>query len=251
MRLCGKIGEVICKIIKVKVMIQKQIERYKRHLSLSEIGAEGQEKINHARVLVVGAGGLGAPALQYLTAAGVGTIGIADNDAVELSNLQRQILYREKQIGQLKVDMAKHTLQELNSYVNFITYPLKIDYNNATEIIANYDIIVGATDNFESRMCLSRETKRQNKPFVNASISEFEGQLGVFNYKGALAYHDLFPSAPKEDSLPMGVMGTLPGVIGSLQANEVIKIIINHDNVLYNKLLIFNILNLSAKIFEL
>ena len=230
-------------------MINK--ERYNRHIILPEIGEEGQRKLLEAKVLVVGAGGLGSPVLQYLVAAGVGTIGIADNDTVSLSNLQRQILYREDQVGKLKVEKAKEELQKLNSDVNISIYPLAIDENNVSEIVSKYDIVVGATDNFNSRKCIDVETKNQGKPFVHASIGEFEGQISVFNYKGGLSYSDLFPETPDEKGLPLGVIGVLPGIIGSMQACEVIKIILGIGEVLSGKLLIYNALNLSVNILEL
>lgn len=228
-----------------------QKERYNRHIILPQIGEEGQEKLLEARVLIVGAGGLGTPVLQYLVAAGVGTIGIVDSDTVSLSNLQRQILYREDQVGKTKVDIAKNSLTTLNSDVEIITYPIMIDENNVEGIVCLYDIVVGATDNFNSRKCIDLETKKQQKPFVHASIGEFEGQLSVFNYEGGPSYSDLFPETPDEKELPLGVMGMLPGILGSMQACEVIKIILGLGEVLSGKLLVYNALHTSVNILKI
>ena len=226
-------------------MTPGQKERYNRHLILNEIGEEGQKKLLAAKVLVVGAGGLGAPVLQYLAAAGVGTIGIVDDDVVSLSNLQRQILYRTNQIGEPKAVKAKEMLIALNPNVNFELFPVKLSDENADEIIYGYDLVIGATDNFESRICIDRITKKQSKSFIHASIGEFEGQVSVFNYKGGTSYTDLFPDLPDKKDLPIGVMGVLPGVIGSLQAVEAIKIIVEIGEVLSGKLLVYNALEAS------
>ncbi len=232
-------------------MNQQQKERYNRHIILPQIGEEGQEKLLEAKVLVVGAGGLGSPVLQYLTAAGIGTIGIADNDTVSLSNLQRQVLYREDQIGRLKVNMAEETLRQLNSDVEICIHPLIIEKGNVSGIVSDYDIVVGATDNFYSRKCIDAETKRQNKPFVHASIGEFEGQLSVFNYKGGASYGDLYPEMPDDKDLPLGVLGVLPGILGSMQACEVIKIILDLEGVLAGKLLVYNALHTSVNVLDI
>lgn len=232
------------------MLSNQQKERYNRHVILSEIGEEGQEKLLNAKVLVVGAGGLGAPILQYLVAGGIGSIGIVDADVVSLSNLQRQILYRENQLGESKAENAKKTLSQLNSDVQIQTYPFMLDSSNAEEIISAYDIIVGATDNFVSRKQIDRTTKIQNKPFVHGSIGEFEGQVCVFNYNGGPCYEDLFPETPNETSLPIGVMGVLPGIIGSLQAVEVIKIALGMENILSGKLLVYNALNCTQNIID-
>lgn len=232
------------------MMNNLQKERYSRHLILPQIGEEGQNKLLRAKVLVVGAGGLGAPVLQYLVAAGIGTIGIVDNDVVGLSNLQRQILYREDQIGHLKVEKAKETLLQLNSDVCIRCYPLIMDENNAESIIADYDLVVGATDNFSSRKCIDRATKKQGKAFVHGSIGEFEGQVSVFNYQNGPSYADLFFETPEESTLPIGVMGVLPGIIGSMQACEVLKIILNQGEVLSGKLLIYDALQASCDVIS-
>jgi len=231
-------------------MNKQQKERYNRHIILPQIGEAGQQKLLDAKVLVVGAGGLGSPVLQYLVAAGVGAIGIADSDTVSLSNLQRQILYREDQIGQPKVVMAKETLSKLNPEVKIQTFPFIIDEDNAEEIISGFDIVVGATDNFQSRKCIDTETQKQCKPFVHASIGEFEGQLSVFNYKGGHSYRDLFSETPGEKNLPLGVMGVLPGILGSMQACEVIKIILGQGDVLSGKLLVYDAMEASVNVLD-
>ena len=227
-----------------------QQERYNRHIILSEIGVEGQENLLKAKVLVVGAGGLGAPVLQYLVAAGIGTIGIVDADIVSLSNLQRQILYRENQIGSSKAEMAQQTLNQLNSDVEISTYPFMLDESNAEKIISQYDIVVGATDNFASRKCIDQVTKDQNKAFVHASIGEFEGQVSVFNYNNGPSYFDLFPETPEESKLPLGVMGVLPGIIGSMQACEVIKIVLSIGENLSGRLLVYDALTHQSNIIQ-
>ena len=232
-------------------MNKNQKERYARHLILSKIGEDGQEKLLKARVLVVGAGGLGAPVLQYLVAAGVGNIGIVDADAVSVSNLQRQILYDESHIGLSKAKMSKERLNALNSDVQIATYPFILEEINADEIISNYDIVVGCTDNFESRLLIDNITKSQKKPFVHASIGEFEGQVAVFNYKGSISYQDLFGNVSNDANLPLGVMGILPGIIGSLQATEVIKIICGVGEVLSNKLLLYDALACEMQVVKM
>ncbi|PWE00480.1 hypothetical protein DDZ16_06005 [Marinilabilia rubra] len=231
-------------------MNQQQQERYNRHIILPQIGEAGQQKLLNAKVLVVGAGGLGSPVLQYLAAAGVGTIGIVDDDEVSLSNLQRQILYREDQVGLPKVEMAKETLQKLNSDIDIPTFPFILDESNAEEIVSQFDIVVGATDNFHSRQCIDAETRKQRKPFVHASIGEFEGQLSVFNYQGGPSYSDLFSETPDEKNLPLGVMGVLPGILGSMQAGEVIKIILGEGEVLSGKLLVYNAMEASVNVLD-
>lgn len=232
-------------------MNETQKERYNRHIILDEINEQGQQKLLDAKVLVVGAGGLGAPVLQYLCAAGVGTIGIMDADVVSLSNLQRQILYSEEQIGESKTEKAKARLNRLNSDVNIETYPFFLTDENANEIISKYDVVVGATDNFHSRKCTDKVTKAQKKAFVHASIGEFQGQLSVFNYNGSASYTDLFPDVPDNADLPLGVLGVLPGIIGSLQACEVLKIILNIGDVLSGKLLIYDALKNNMTVIDI
>lgn len=229
----------------------EQKDRYNRHIIIKELGEAGQLKLCQAKVLVIGAGGLGAPVLQYLVAAGIGKIGIVDADVVSLSNLQRQILYKENEIGEPKAQKAKANLQQLNSEVEIKTYPFILERSNAADIIRDYDMVMGCTDNFASRVCIDKETKIQGKTFIHGSISEFEGQVSVFNFKGGPSYTDLFPDTPDETNLPKGVMGVLPGIIGSLMACETIKIITGLGEVLSGKLMVYNALDLNFNVFSL
>lgn len=173
------------------------MKRYSRHITLSEVGLIGQLKIAESKVLVIGAGGLGAPLLLYLNAAGVGTIGIVDFDTVSLSNLQRQVLFREQDLDLNKADIAKELLSARNSELNITSYPVALTTSNALEIIKPYDIVVDCTDNFRTRYLINDACIKLNKPFVFAAIYKFEGQLSVFNYAGGPTYRCLFPSPPK------------------------------------------------------
>jgi len=223
------------------------MKRYEKHILLEEIGLEGQNKISQAKVLVIGAGGLGCPVLQYLTAAGVGMIGIVDVDTICLSNLQRQILYTEKEVGKLKVEVAKKHLESLNSTIKINTYPVILSENNALDLISQYDIIVDCTDNFRSRYIINDACVMSGKVFVFAAIYKFEGQLSVFNFRGGTTYRCLFPNPPKEAEVPncnqVGVLGVLAGIMGIYQANEVLKILLNHGNILSGQLLTVNLLS--------
>ena len=220
-------------------------KRYQRQIMLPEIGEEGQLKLKNARVLIVGAGGLGAPVALYLCAAGVGTIGLADNDTVALSNLQRQILYSTDIIGESKTLHAKKLLKNLNPNVNIQLVNDRITMQNAMDIIDNYDIIVDATDNFRSRYLISSYCQKLDKPMIHGAIEEFSGLVSVFNYRGGPVYEDLFPEPPTEalpDGEQKGVFGALPGIIGSLQCIEVLKIITGTGETLSGRLLTYNAL---------
>ncbi|MGL5317921.1 MAG: HesA/MoeB/ThiF family protein [Bacteroidales bacterium] len=225
------------------------MERYSRHLLLKEIGKEGQQKLSEASVLIVGAGGLGSPIALYLTAAGVGRIGIIDDDQISLTNLQRQILYRESQVGASKVACAKDTLQDLNGETTIDTYPFRLDKTNAHGIILDYDLVIDACDNFETRYLIDRITQSSGIPYLYGSIGEFTGQVSVFNVTGAGSYTDLFPEEekPEKGSLPPGVMGSVPGVIGSIQATEAIKLITGIGKPLINELLCIDLLNMEFR----
>lgn len=226
----------------------EEISRYSPHILLPEIGIEGQEKLKLAKVLVIGAGGLGCPALLYLAAAGVGAIGIADNDKVNRSNLHRQILYGEKSIGKMKVDEAKRKLSESNPTIKIITYQLRINEASATDIFSDYDIIIDGTDNFCSRYAINDICIKLNKPLVYGAIHRFQGQVAVFNYKNGPSYRDLFDNV-NDNSVPncaqMGVLGILPGIIGLLQANETVKIITGIGKVLSGEMLVIDLLNMN------
>ncbi|WP_418604108.1 molybdopterin-synthase adenylyltransferase MoeB [Hwangdonia sp.] len=229
--------------------------RYNRHIILSEIGQTGQDKISNAKVLVIGAGGLGCPVLQYLTAAGVGTIGIIDFDVVEISNLQRQVLFGKSSLGQNKAMAAKQRLEDLNNEISIIAYPEKLTHKNAINLFNQYDIIVDGTDNFATRYLSNDACLLTNKPLVFGAIYKFEGQVSVFNYNNGPSYRCLFPNPPKKDTIPncseIGVLGVLPGIIGSMQANEVLKIILNLGDVLSGKLLCYNALTSKTSILKI
>ena len=220
------------------------MNRYNRHIILSEVGQEGQNKISNAKVLVVGAGGLGCPILQYLVAAGVGTVGVIDFDIVEESNLQRQTLFGTSSLGINKATAAKERLQDLNPTINIIAYQEPLTPQNAIELFKNYHIIVDGTDNFETRYIINDAAIIINKPIVYGAIYKFEGQVSVFNYNNGPSYRCLFPTPPKEDLVAncseVGVLGVLPGIIGTMQANEVLKIILGFDGVLSGKLFCYN-----------
>lgn len=220
------------------------MNRYLRHIVLEEIGVAGQEKLARAKVLVIGAGGLGCPVLQYLTAAGVGMIGIVDFDRIDESNLQRQVLYGKSNLGMNKAEVAKKKLYDLNHTITIIAYPEKLTQKNATTLFRQYDIIVDATDNLESRFIINDACVITNKPMVYAGVYKFEGQVAVFNYQGSATYRCAFGNN-KQDApscADIGVLGVLPGIIGSLQANEVLKIILGLGTVLAGKILVYNAL---------
>lgn len=233
---------------------KEEKSQYNRHFILNDIGVEGQEKLKKSKVLVVGAGGLGCPILQYLTAAGVGTIGIIDGDTVNQSNLQRQILFTVDDIGKPKATCAVNRLQQLNPFVTFKTYIEFLSSKNALHLFSDYDIIVDGSDNFQTRYLTNDAAVLTNKPLVFGAIFKFEGQVSVFNYKNGPTYRCLFPTPPNANSIPncseVGVLGVLPGIIGCLQANEVLKIICELEGILNGKLLSFNALNLQQNILN-
>jgi sulfur-carrier protein adenylyltransferase/sulfurtransferase len=223
--------------------------RYQRQIILDNFGMKAQEKLSNAKVLVIGAGGLGCPILQYLVAAGVGTIGIVDDDAVSLNNLQRQILFGQEDIGKNKSVTAVEKLKQLNDLVTVIAFPEYCNQAFALEKFSNYDIIVDATDNFASRYLINDACVLLQKPLVFGAVSKYEGQVAVFNAPGEgpkLSYRDLFPEPPKGDEVMScaiaGVLGVIPGIIGTLQATEVIKLITGIGEVLANQLLTYHAL---------
>ena len=224
--------------------------RYSRHISLDQVGLSGQEKLKEAKVIVIGAGGLGCPILQYLTAAGVGTIGIIDFDEVDETNLQRQILFTVNDIGKNKAIAAEQGLKQLNPNVNFNVYTDKLTTQNALSLFTDYDIVVDGTDNFSTRYLINDASLITNKPLVYGAIYKFEGQVTVFNYKKGPSYRCLFPEPPKAGSVPncseVGVIGILPGLIGTQQANEVLKLILEIGTLLSGKLLTYNALDNSS-----
>ena len=226
-----------------------QIERYARHILLPEIGGAGQAKIKNAKVLVVGAGGLGSPIIQYLAAAGVGTIGVVDDDVVDISNLQRQVIHKSTQIGAPKVVSAKTAIKEINPDVVVVEHKERLLHHNAKKLISNYDIISDGCDNFATRFLIMDTCHLEKKTLVSGAILRFDGQLSVFKaYKdkkyGYPCYRCLFPEAPPTNMIPtcseVGVLGALCGIIGSLQAAEIIKEITNYGDTLAGSLIIFD-----------
>ncbi|WP_298548499.1 molybdopterin-synthase adenylyltransferase MoeB [uncultured Aquimarina sp.] len=236
------------------MLSREEKTQYNRHLILDEIGEEGQNKLASAKVLVIGAGGLGCPVLQYLTAAGVGTIGIIDDDEVDQTNLQRQILYTIDDIGRSKAKVAAEKLSRLNPFVFFKVYEEKLDADNALELFEEYDIIVDGSDNFPTRYLVNDACVLTDKPLVFGSIFKFQGQVSVLNYENGPTYRCLFPNPPASGAVPncsdIGVLGVLPGIIGSLQTNEVIKMITGIGEVLRGKLLYFDALTLQQQVLS-
>jgi adenylyltransferase/sulfurtransferase len=221
---------------------------------LKEVGQSGQRKLLGAKVLIIGAGGLGCSALQYLVAAGIGTIGIVDGDSVDESNLQRQVLFSTSDIGKKKVEAAKARLKALNPDVSINNFPVNLVPENALEIMQDYNLVIDGTDNFATRYLVNDACVKLNKPFIYGAIHKFEGQVSVFNYKGGPTYRCLFPDPPAESQIPncsdVGVLGVLPGVTGILQATEAIKIILEIGEPLSGKLKLVNLLNNSEQVIE-
>lgn len=221
--------------------------RYNRQMMLPEIGEEGQKKLLNAKVLVIGAGGLGCPILQYLTTCGVGRIGIIDFDIVELHNLHRQILYADKHIGQPKAITAKAMLEVLNSEGSYVVYSEKLTPENCNAIMCDFDIIVDGSDNFATRYLVNDTCVALDKPLIYGSILKFQGQMAVFNHAGSKNLRDIFPEPPNPEDAPNcsqnGILGTLPGIIGTMMAQETLKLITDLP-VLYNEMVLFDTLNL-------
>jgi molybdopterin/thiamine biosynthesis adenylyltransferase/rhodanese-related sulfurtransferase len=234
---------------------KEELARYSRHIIIPEFNIEGQKKLKAAKVLVIGTGGLGSPMLLYLAAAGVGTIGIVDFDVVDDSNLQRQVLYSVKDVGRPKVEAAKERILGLNPHINVIAYNEHLSSKNALEIFKDYDVVADGTDNFPTRYLVNDACVLTGIPNVYASIFRFDGQVSVFNYNNGPNYRDLYPEPPPPGLVPScaegGVLGVLPGIIGSLQANEVIKVITGIGETLSGRLFAFDALNFSTKIFKI
>ncbi len=228
----------------------EQVKRYSRHIILDGVGGKGQRKLLDSKVVIIGAGGLGSPVAMYLAAAGVGTIGIADFDSVDLSNLQRQIMHRNDRIGMLKTESAKETINGINPDVNVILHNEPIDSSNAMEVLKNYDIVVNGTDNFPTRYLVNDASYFLKKPLVDASILRFEGQAVVFMPDEG-CYRCLFPAPPPPEMAPScaeaGVLGVICGIMGSIQGIEVIKILLGSGTTLNNRLLLFDALEMSFR----
>jgi len=236
-------------------MRRDQLERYKRHLSLTDVGPEGQRALLDSRVLVVGAGGLGSPALFYLAAAGVGTLGIVDPDVVDASNLQRQILYGSSDVGRLKLEVARERIAQLNPDVQVVTYPEKLEAKNARAILEGYSVVLDGTDTFPSRYLSNDLCVWLGKPLVYGSVMRFEGQVSVFDAARGPCYRCLFPEPPPAELAPncadAGVLGVLPGTIGLLQATEVLKLLLGRGEPLIGRLLAYDALSLQFREFRL
>jgi molybdopterin/thiamine biosynthesis adenylyltransferase/rhodanese-related sulfurtransferase len=233
----------------------EQRNRYQRHLLLPEVGEEGQLKLLEAKVLCLGAGGLGSPAAMYLAAAGVGTVGIVDMDVVDASNLQRQILHNMDRIGDRKVDSAKKTLTALNPDVNVVTYDTRLGADNIESIIADFDVIVDGADNFPVRYMLNDASVKLGIPVVHGSIFRFEGQITVFDPRNGPTYRDMIPEPPPAEMAPScaeaGVLGVLPGIVGSIQALEALKLILGLGDGLAGRLLAFDAAEMSFREYKL
>ena len=244
----------------MKKLSAEEIKRYSRHLVLEEVGVIGQQKLGSAKVLVVGAGGLGSPILLYLAAAGVGTIGIIDHDTIDISNLQRQVLFSSQDVGLKKAEVAARKLRDLNPLVTINVFTEKLTGANALDIIQAYDMVMDGTDNFPTRYLLNDACVLSDKILIYGSILKFEGQISVLNFpkadgKRSSNYRDCFPEPPAPETVQnceqAGVIGALPGIIGTLQASEAIKIILGAGDPLIDKLLIFDALSLDQTIINI
>lgn len=231
------------------------ISRYERQISLPEIGETGQEKLHRAKVLIVGVGGLGSPIALYLAGAGVGTLGLVDDDVVSISNLQRQVLYSEAEVGQIKVHCAAKKLKALNNDINVRTYPVRLNKENVDGFLKEYDIIVDGCDNFSTRYLLSDACATSRKPYVYGAIQGFEGQVSVFCHSGHFkTYRDLYPD--EEGTLSMtppdkSVIGVTPAIVGSVEANEVLKLICGYGDALAGKLWSIDLRTMQSYIFSI
>lgn len=233
----------------------EELRRYARHLIMREVGRDGQERLKAARILVVGAGGLGSPLGLYLAAAGIGTLGLVEFDTVDESNLQRQVLYGQSDIGRPKIEAAIERLREINPHIRLVPHEYRLDSSNALELFAGYDVIVDGTDNFPTRYLVNDACVLTGKPNVYGSIFRFEGQVAVFWGAKGPCYRCLFPEPPPPGSVPScaegGVLGVLPGIIGSLQANEAIKLALGAGDPLIGRLVLFDALGLKFRELKL
>lgn len=229
--------------------------RYFSQIIIPGIGTEGQRKINASSVLIIGVGGLGCPVLSYLSAMGVGKLGIVDADIVEIKNLHRQVLYDESDIGRLKVEVAKEKILKQNSGIKITAYPERFTEGNAKQILKDYDIVIDCCDNTATRYLIDEITHSVNKPFVYGAVRQMEGQVSVFNYKDGPSYIDLFPdkelAAREQDCAAAGIIGYVTGIVGSLQVNEALKIILDDIDILTGEVLTLNMQTLSFRKFKI
>lgn len=234
---------------------KEQNERYERNILIKEIGVKGQEKLLHSKVLVIGAGGLGSPAILYLACAGVGTIGIADHDSVDLSNLQRQIIHTEKAVKKSKVESAKQAVLERNPNIQVITYEQRIDADNIMELMKDYDFILDATDNFSTKFLINDACVLAKKPFSHAGVIRFQGQTMTYVPEQGPCYRCIFEEPPKETIVPNcrqeGILGAVTGIIGSIQAMEAIKYLLNIGNLLTGYFLTYDGLTMEFRKIKL
>jgi len=225
-----------------------QLDRYSRHIIMDEVGPEGQAKLLDSRVLVVGAGGLGAPVIQYLAAAGVGTLGVVDDDVVERSNLQRQVIHGDDDIGRTKVDSAAAFVENLNPDVDVETYETRLTKENVEEIVPGHDVVVDASDNFPTRYLLNDFCRLREIPIAHGAIYKFEGQITTLAPEGP-CYRCLFPEAPEPGTVPdcatTGVLGVLPGTVGCIQATEAVKLVLDAGETLTGRLLFYDAMEMS------
>ncbi|GAB4243208.1 MAG: molybdopterin-synthase adenylyltransferase MoeB [Ekhidna sp.] len=227
--------------------------RYDRQVKLNEIGIEGQQKLSKAKILIIGAGGLGCPAAQYLTAAGVGTIGLMDHDKVDLTNLHRQVLYAEEDVGKSKAEQACKRLKQMNSEVELLAITERLTEKNALDLFSQYDIILDGTDNFQTKYLINDACVFAGKPFIGASIYKYQGQLSVFNYKGSPTYRCLYSNHHLKDNNnceETGVLGVLPGILGTMQAAETLKLILDIGTSLSGKLKMIDVLGTTEQIIR-
>lgn len=231
----------------------EEVERYARHLVLREVGGPGQQKLQSARVLLIGAGGLGAPAALYLAAAGVGVLGMVDPDRVALANLQRQVLFTSEDVGALKVDVAQQRLAALNPHVRIERHPVALTVANASKLIADYDVVLDGTDNFEARFAANAACRGLNKPLVSGALGRWTGQVGVFCVGAGPCYRCFVNDIPPEAELcsTVGVVGALAGVIGAMMAVEAVKLVVSAPHVLAGRILVYDALAAEARTVRL
>jgi molybdopterin-synthase adenylyltransferase len=236
-----------------KEISERDFVRFEKHLLLEEVGFDGQRLLKNAKILVIGAGGLGCPVTQYLASNGVGTLGIVDFDRIALSNLHRQILYTEKEVDQPKVQVAKEKLEAHYSELELYIHEVKLTKENAASLIKDYDLVIDGCDNFATRYLVNDTCVELNKPLVYGSILKFEGQLAVFNHRGGKNLRDIFPEPPNPEDVPNcsenGVLGTLPGIIGLMMAQEALKLVLN-ITVLHDEWVIFDTLKLEMRKYK-
>ena len=247
----GKMNEWCTLKIMGEQLSQEERARYARHLILPEMGEEGQKKLKKSSVIVVGAGGLGSPTLLYLAAAGVGKIGIIDDDKVDITNLQRQVIHSTAAVGSLKVESAANRIRELNPEIEIIEHNIRLDVSNALELLSDWDIVIDGTDNFPTRYTINDACEILGKPWIFGSIHRFEGQVTVFNFNGGPNYRDLFPNAPPPELAPncaeAGVLGVLPGIVGSVQSAEAIKLILGIGDLLSGQLMVIDAKSMKTR----